>query len=81
MSRPRLSPTECEILCLIADGLSDPQIAAALYKSPRTIDAHRDRLFSKTGSHNRVQLTRYAIAMGYVPVAWKLGRSMDTQQP
>jgi DNA-binding NarL/FixJ family response regulator len=70
MQHPSLSAAECEVLRLIAKGLSDRQIAAQLRKSLRTIHAHRDHLFDKTGSSNRVILTRFAISAGYVPFTW-----------
>ena len=62
----KLSPVEVEVLRLIADGLSDQEIAGALCKSLNTIRTHRDPPLSKTGCHNRVGLTRYAVAAGYV---------------
>ena len=71
MDTYRLSPPELAVLRLIAQGLTDPEIAAALGKSPRTIHTHRDHLFIKTNTHNRVQLTRVAIAMRLVPIEWK----------
>ena len=76
MARSLLSPPEVEVLRLIAEGWSDRQIAAALGKALGTIHAHREHLFAKTGSHNRVQLTRYALACGYVPVAWESPEKM-----
>jgi DNA-binding NarL/FixJ family response regulator len=70
MAERTLTPVEIDVLLLIAHGLSDRQIAAAQYKSLRTIHAHRDHLLAKTGCRNRVELTRFAIAAGYVPSAW-----------
>lgn len=70
MDKRHFSPAEIAVLRLIADGLTDQEIAVALFRSIRTIHTYRDRLLIKTESHNRVQLTRYAVAMGYVPVDW-----------
>ncbi len=68
-----LSMVELDVLRCIANGLSDQQIARTLYKSVHTIHRHRDNLLGKVGVNNRVELTRYAIAAGHVPVAWKNG--------
>ncbi len=69
----RLSSAEISVLCCIADGMSDLQAATFLRRSVHTIHRHRDNLFIKTGSHNRVELARYAVARGYVPATWKNG--------
>jgi DNA-binding CsgD family transcriptional regulator len=71
MSTDGLSRAECEVLCLIAEGLTDVQIARRLSRSPATIHRHANRLCAKTRCHNRVQLTRYAVASGYVPPQWE----------
>lgn len=68
-SAPRLSAVEIDVLCGIADGLSDLQVAARLVKSVHTIHRHRDTLLAKTGANNRVELARYAVAAGHVPPA------------
>lgn len=68
---PRLSAVEIAVLCGIADGLSDLQVAARLVKSVHTIHRHRDTLLAKTGANNRVELARYAVAAGHVPPAWR----------
>lgn len=68
---PQLSTIEIEVLRGIAEGLSDGQLAAKLCRSVHTIRSHRDNLLGKTASSNRVELTRFAIAAGHVPVAWR----------
>lgn len=70
---PRLSAVEIDVLCGIADGLSDLQVAARLVKSVHTIRSHRDTLLAKTGANNRVELARYAVAAGHVPPACRDG--------
>jgi LuxR family maltose regulon positive regulatory protein len=50
-----LSSREKEVLKLMADGLSNPEIAARLYLSPNTLKAHTQHIFGKLGVHNRVQ--------------------------
>ncbi len=62
-----LSKREREILALLAQGLSTPEIADRLFRSPKTVDSHRANLARKLRANNRVQLTRIAIAGGLVP--------------
>jgi LuxR family maltose regulon positive regulatory protein len=50
-----LSSREKDVLKLMADGLSNPEIAARLYLSPNTLKAHTQHIFGKLGVHNRVQ--------------------------
>lgn len=57
----KLSGREMEILKLIADGLTTPEIGEKLYISPRTVEFHRANLLSKTGSKNLAELIKYAI--------------------
>jgi DNA-binding CsgD family transcriptional regulator len=51
-----LSAQEAHIACLVREGLSNPQIAARLYVSPRTVEWHLSRIFSKLGISSRAQL-------------------------
>ncbi len=55
-----LSPREAEVLQLIAAGLSNAEIAAALFLSNATVKTHVNRIFSKTGARDRAQAVRYA---------------------
>jgi LuxR family maltose regulon positive regulatory protein len=50
-----LSSREVEILALIAQGLSNPEIAQKLYLSPNTLKAHTQNIFGKLDVHSRVQ--------------------------
>jgi DNA-binding CsgD family transcriptional regulator len=45
---------------LLAEGLTNRQIAARLYFSPRTVEKHIERLLAKTDSPNRVVLAARA---------------------
>lgn len=49
----RVSRRQAEILELVASGLSDKEIGSRLGLSPRTIQAHLDRLFLQHGFHKR----------------------------
>ena len=59
-----LTPREAEVLKLIAGGLSNAEIAAALFVSDATVKTHINRIFYKTGSRDRAQAVRYAYEHG-----------------
>ena len=50
-----LSERELEVLHLIADGLSNPEIAARLYLSVNTLRAHTTHIYQKLSVHSRIQ--------------------------
>lgn len=56
-----LSKREKEILLKICEGLSNQEIAEALFISKRTVDKHRANLLGKTNSKNTASLILYAI--------------------
>jgi DNA-binding NarL/FixJ family response regulator len=55
-----LTSREGDVLALIAQGLSNSEIAAALFLSANTVKTHINRVFAKTGSKTRAQAVRYA---------------------
>ena len=55
-----LTQREAEILCLIARGRTNPDIAADLYLSAHTVKSHINRIFAKTGSADRTAAISYA---------------------
>jgi DNA-binding NarL/FixJ family response regulator len=55
-----LTLREAEILGLIARGMTNPEIAAALFLSNHTIKTHISRIFAKTGSRDRAAAIGYA---------------------
>ena len=59
-----LSPREREILELLAEGLSGPQIAERLGLRPKTVENHRARIMEKLGIHTTAGLVRYALQIG-----------------
>ena len=64
----KFTDREIEVLEQICKGLSNQEIAEALFISPRTVERHRANLFDKTGSKNSVNLVMYAIKNNLVKV-------------
>ncbi|MBJ7003878.1 response regulator [Streptomyces griseofuscus] len=61
-----LTVRETEVLVLIAEGLSNQEIAHRLHVSNATVKTHINNLFAKTGLKDRAQAVRYAYAKGLV---------------
>lgn len=55
---PGISPREEEVLSLLADGLTDKEIADRLGISPRTVETHVGSLLNKLGVRNRAEAAR-----------------------
>ena len=72
--RPEASPTlaslterEQEVLLMVARGLSNQEIADALFISPHTAKTHVNRIMTKVHAHGRAQLVILAYESGLTP--------------
>ena len=61
-----LSPREKEVLSLVAEGYSSPQIAEHLSISAKTVENHRSHIMAKLHIHDLAGLVRYAVRTGLV---------------
>lgn len=61
-----ISGREEEVLQLVADGLSVPEVAAALYISLKTVKNHLASIYSKLDARDRTQAVLRAVRMGIV---------------
>jgi len=61
-----LTPREREVLVLIAEGLTNAEIADRLVISVKTVDRHRENIMRKLNMHNRIDLVKYAIRTGLI---------------
>jgi DNA-binding CsgD family transcriptional regulator len=58
-TRDELTPQELKVALVIAEGASNQEAAAALFLSPKTIEAHLGRAYRKLGIRSRSELTRH----------------------
>ncbi len=61
-----LTDREREILVLLAEGLTNAQIADRLYISVKTVQTHRAHIMEKLDLHDRSLLVRYAVRKGLI---------------
>lgn len=58
----QLTAQELQVARLVAEGMSNKEVASQLFLSPRTIDAHLRGVFAKLGITSRTQLARLPLA-------------------
>lgn len=61
-----LSKRELEVICLIAEGFTNPQISEKLFVSPHTVITHRRNILNKLGANNTAAVVLYAVQAGLV---------------
>jgi DNA-binding NarL/FixJ family response regulator len=72
-SLSRLTEREREVLALVAEGLSNDEIAGRLFLSPLTTKTHVSRIMNKLDAHDRAQLVVMAYESGLVVPGSALG--------
>lgn len=63
-----LSKRELQVLELVAQGLTTPQIAETLGISPKTVARHRERIMNKLNLHSIAELVKFAIQTGLIKI-------------
>lgn len=63
-AEPSLGPREREIVQLLAEGRTSPEIARRLHISTRTVETHRRNIMKKLDLHSVAELTKFAIREG-----------------
>ncbi len=63
-----LSERELEVVALVAEGLTNREVAEHLYLSPNTVKVHLRNIFAKTGVASRIELSMMAVKEGWVVV-------------
>ena len=66
----RLTEREREVTALVAEGLSNDEIAARLMMSPLTAKTHVSRTMTKLGARDRAQLVVFAYESGLARPGW-----------
>ncbi|HEX8517198.1 MAG TPA: response regulator transcription factor [Bacteroidia bacterium] len=62
----KLTKRELQILELLAEGMTNKEIAEKIFLSRRTVETHRKNMIEKLGCKNSSALIKYAIVKGYL---------------
>lgn len=65
-SQVQLSQRERQVLTMVAQGFTTPQIGQKLDISPKTVARHRERIMNKLNIHTSTELVRFAIRTGLI---------------
>ena len=67
----RLTPQELQITLLVAEGLTNRDVGARLFLSPKTVEFHLTRIYRKLEIHSRSELVRRRVAEADMETDWK----------
>jgi two-component system response regulator NreC len=67
-SYDELTPRQRQVLTLIAEGLSNSDIAERLDISSKTVARHRENIMARLNLHSRTELVKYAIRKGLAEI-------------
>jgi two-component system response regulator NreC len=67
-SYDNLTPRQRQVLTLIAEGLSNTEIAERLGISTKTVARHRENIMARLNLHSRTELVKYAIRKGLTEI-------------
>ena len=67
-SYDELTPRQRQVLTLVAEGLSNTEIADRLEISAKTVARHRENIMARLNLHSRTELVKYAIRKGLTEV-------------
>ena len=66
-----LTPRQQEVLTLLVEGLTTQEIAARLYVSHKTVEAHIAHMYLRSGTRHRMGLIRWGCLQGLVMIPHK----------
>ncbi|MDX6263531.1 MAG: hypothetical protein QOH84_5219 [Kribbellaceae bacterium] len=74
-----VTPSEHEVLRLVADGHTDREIATRLHRSERVVKFHVSNLLAKLQARNRAHVVKLALRTGLLPAACPCGQVMGVR--
>ena len=76
--RKLLTPREEQVVALVADGLTNREVATELGLTEHTVKKYLFRIFDKLGISSRVELVLYAVSNGdHRPAEWMAGHALE----
>lgn len=69
--RRELTKREIDVLKLVAQGYKNREIAKQLGVAVKTVENHRVNIMNKLALRNTVQMIRYALEKGFIPIEGK----------